>query len=127
MSEFLSARATADRLIKKKGGPVTITRVIEGEFDPVTQTHATTETVVRSLRAVKLPPASARRFGVDLTDRVAEEFYFSHVGEDANFVPAPGDVVTFGATRMVLFWSQTYDPAGDGPVLTVAFGEARAV
>lgn len=122
MGRYLSARETAARLIEAHGGLAILSRTTPGSFDPVTQQTTGGGTSSWTFRVVVLPPGMAQRFGVDLEGKNAREVYFALDG--APVLPQPGDRLTLATGETgTLFWVQTYDPAMDGPIMTVAYAE----
>lgn len=125
MSKYLSAQAAAARMIKKAGTRTTLTRVVEGTFDPVTQSETGGGPVGYPFTVAVFPPSQQARFRVgSLEGRNAVELYFSLEGQTIR--PQPGDEIDIGGVPHVLFWSQTYDPALDGAIFTIAYAEAGA-
>lgn len=122
MGKFLSAQQTAAALIAKFGSAITLTRRVAGSFDPVTQAEIGERVERHSFIAVVVPPSQQARFTVGtLEGRDALEFYFSLKGKTIR--PEPGDEVLVGGIPYRLFWSKTYDPALDGAIFTLAYGE----
>jgi hypothetical protein len=121
MARFLSMQQTAAALIAKNGSLVTLTRQGAGTFNPVTQADtATTETL--QFLAVIIPPSQQARYTVGtLEGRDAVECYFALKGKTTT--PQIGDVITVGSSKYRIFWTQTYDPALDGPIFTLAYAE----
>lgn len=120
MAKFLSAQATAAALIAKNGSKVQLRRRVVNGFDPVTQFESVTDTTY-DFFAVVIPPSQANRYKVNLEGKNAVEVYFSLKGQAIR--PEPGDILVAGGEEWRLFWSQTYDPALDGAIFTLAFAE----
>lgn len=121
MGTYLSFQQAAAIMISKAGGDVTVTRFDRGAYDPVTQTGAPSATP-HAFRAVILPPGQASRYRVgSLEGRNAVECYFALQGQA--ITPDKGDVVTVNGQDLTIFWSQTYDPAADGAIFTLAYAE----
>lgn len=119
---YAGPQNTVALLIGQKGALATLTRKVPGTFDPVTQVDTGATTTTETFNVVALPPGPDARFRVgSLENRNALEFYFSLKGR--TLIPQPGDVVRWDGRDYALFWSQTYDPAGDGPIMTLAYGE----
>lgn len=121
MGKFLSSQATAAALIAKNGSPVTLKRTVSTGFDPVTQSeNASVETYV--FQAVIIPPTRQAQFTVGtLEGRNAVECYFAL--KDQFTVPQPGDVIAVNGVDHKIFYAQTYNPALDGPIMTLAYAE----
>lgn len=119
MGKFLSFQETALALISQSGGPVNVERTASLFFDPVTQ--AETEGVsVEEFMAVVLPPSREAQYKArTLEFACTAEVYFALKGK--SFTPGPGDVFHWNGKSYTIQHSQTYDPAGDGPIMTVAY------
>lgn len=125
MAKFLSAQKTAAALIAKFGGKVSLVRRVEGTFDPVTQQATGGGPQTFNFIAVITPPSQQARYTVGtLEGRNAVECYFSLKGQPIQ--PQPGDVVSVSGVDHRIFWAQTYDPAMDGPIFTLAYAERGA-
>lgn len=121
MSKFLSAQQTAARMIAKAGSGVTLTREEVLAYDPVTQEQQVTTTTA-VFQAVAFPPSAAAKHRVgSLEGRNALEVYFAQ--KDQTMRPQPGDTALIGGILYKVFWSQTYDPALDGAIMTIAYVE----
>jgi hypothetical protein len=121
VGKFLNAQSTALLLIQKNGTKGTLARRNASSFNPVTQVEtATTDT--EEFDVVVLPPSQQAKFKVgSLEGRNAVEVYLAQKGR--TMTPQPGDVLTVGGKAYTLFWAQTYDPALDGPIFTLAYAE----
>jgi hypothetical protein len=125
MTKYLTAQATAARLIKKAGSVVTLTRTVPGVVDPVTQTETGRQEVDYPFTVAVFPPSQQAKFRVgSLEGRNAVEIYFSLAGQTIR--PQPGDRISIGGVDHALFWSQTYDPALDGAIFTIGYAERGA-
>ena len=121
MSQYLGIAKTVAALIAKKGTAVTISREVVLGRDPVTQ-MVMTELKSEKFVAAILPPGRQAQFRVgSLEGKNAVELHIAM--KDRNMTPAPGDKVTAGGVAYTIFWAQTYDPALDGPVYTLAYAE----
>jgi hypothetical protein len=121
MPKYSSFIATALRLIAQKGSAVQVARQSTSGFDPVTQANTASEALY-TFQAVCLPPGK----GADLVLGSLEgkniiEATFAMSG--APIVPAPGDVLIWKGDRWKIIWTNTTDPAGDGPIVTKAYCE----
>lgn len=121
MGKYLSFVETADALISKKGLDVQLVRRTSTSFNAVTQVE-TGKSVSYTFKAVCMPPSQqARRTVGTLEGKIAIECYFSAKGQ--TITPQPGDVITYQNAQWTIFWAQTYDPAGDGAIFTLAYAE----
>ena len=67
-----------------------------------------------------LPPSREAQYKArTLEFSCSAEIYFALLGKP--FAPGPGDTVTVNGRCYTIQHAQTYDPAGDGPILTVAY------
>lgn len=122
MATYDSAINAADGLIRRKGRAVTLTRTTAGTFNPVTQAETGAVTTTHAFRAVGLPPGKSAEFRVgSLVGRNVVELHMAQKGQTVR--PSPGDAVTWDAASWTIFWSRTYDPAGDGAIYTLAYAE----
>jgi len=120
MGKFLSFQETALALITQFGGPVTVTRSQSALFDPVTQSEQLSSAEVAEFMAVVLPPSTQAAYKAQTLEfKFTAEVYFALKG--VPFVPGPGDTFRWNGQLYTIQHSQTYDPAGDGPILTVAY------
>jgi hypothetical protein len=120
VGKYLSAQQTASALIAKKGGSVTLKRARAGSFDPITQSRLDDGTDSWTFTAIIFPASSQSRYKAGtLQVELSDEGYFALDNGDVR--PQPGDVLTAGGIDYKVTWSQTYDPAGDGPIFTHAF------
>lgn len=121
MGKYAAQAASALALITKKGGPVVVRRKAASTFDPVTQ--ATTESWTSyTFQAVVMPPGRGAEFRTgSLAGKNAIELTIAQQGQTIQ--PGPGDRVTFKGQDWTIFWSTTYDPAGDGSIFTTAYAE----
>lgn len=121
MSRYQTAIGTAAGLIARKGRQVQIQRTLKGEYDPITRQSADT-VVTHGYDAVGLPPGRSAEFRIgSLEGRRVMEFHIARRGEA--FEPLPGDILTWAGEPWKLFWSSTLDPAADGAIYTLAYGE----
>jgi hypothetical protein len=67
------------------------------------------------------PSQQARHAVGNLEGRNVMEIYFALLGQPTQ--PQPGDTVVLGGATYKIFHTQTYDPALDGPIMTVAYAE----
>lgn len=119
MGKYLKAQDTALRLIKKAGVLVTIDRKSSENFDPITQTELS-DIASKEFYAVKLAPSREGYFKAQTLEfQFDAEVYIAL--KDAAFAPKPGDIVNFPNGSYTISHSQTYDPADDGAILTVAY------
>jgi hypothetical protein len=122
MAKYDGAISTALALIQRKGTSVTVTRHTDGGFDPVTQAETAPSDQSETFQCVGLPPGRAAEYRVgSLAGKNAIELYFAQ--KDRTMRPSPGDRISFQGATWTIFWSQTYDPAGDGAILTIAYAE----
>lgn len=122
MGKFLSLQQTAAALIAKAGAAVTLRRPIEGSFDPITQIRVGGGEEPHTFVAVFMPPsAQAKYHAKTLELSVSLEGYFALKGQ--TITPMPGDIVSVGGVDYKLVHCQTYDPANDGPIFTIAYLE----
>lgn len=123
MGKYLGPQATAAALIAKKGTTVTLTRRTATAFDPVTQAETGGAAATETFLAVLMPPSDEARFKVgSLEMRRAMEVYLDAKGRTMR--PQPGDTITTPTgTIYTIFWSQTYAPADDGAIFTLAYAE----
>lgn len=125
MSKFLTSAETALDLIRTSGTEVVVKRKVPGTVDPVTDTETGGSETSVTYHAVAFPPSQQARFKVgSLEGRDVMEIYFALHGKATR--PEPGDIVRLGPTAAddyTIFHAQTYDPALDGPIMTVAYAE----
>ena len=121
MGKYAAQAASALALIAKKGGPVIIQRKVAGTYNPVTQ--AATESVTsHTFQAVVMPPGRGAEFRTgSLAGKNAIELTLAQQGQSIQ--PGPSDIVTWQGKDWTIFWSTTYDPAGDGAIFTTAYAE----
>ena len=121
MGKYAAQAASALALIAKKGGPVVVKRKAAGAFNPVTQVVAETVTT-HTFQAVVMPPGRSAEFRAgSLAGKNAIELTLAQQGQSIQ--PGPGDSVTWQGKDWTIFWSTTYDPAGDGAIFTTAYAE----
>lgn len=121
MGKFLSFQETALSLITQFGGPVTVERAESALFDPITQQEMSNGETDEFM-AVVLPPSQQAQYKAhSLEFRISQEVYFAL--KDKAFVPGPGDTFRWNGRVYTIRHAQTYDPAGDGPIMTVAYAE----
>ena len=121
MGKYDGSAATALKLISKKGGDITIKRESGSSYDPVTQLDSPTITSY-ALKGVCLPAGKSAEFRVgSLEGKSIVECYFA--AKDAAITPVPGDQFSFQGFNWKIVWTTTYDPAGDGAILTQAYAE----
>lgn len=119
MGKFLTYQETALALITQFGGPVSVERAASAFFDPVTQTELSNGET-DDFMAVVLPPSNEAHYKAKTLEfACTAEAYFALVGR--KFVPGPGDVFHWNGRSYTIQHSQTFDPAGDGPIMTVAY------
>lgn len=124
MGKYAGLAQTALSMITAKGAAATLKRRTEASFDPITQIATTPAETTATARVVGLPPArDAEKLLGSLENRKLLLFYIAMQG--LAFAPAIGDELIWGGATYALVWKQTYDPAADGPILTVAYGETR--
>lgn len=123
MGKYLSFQKTATRMITRKGGTVTLTRDVPGTYDPIQDQEVGGGPQSYVFKAVALPPTQQNRFGIgSLEGRDVLEFYFALEGQAIQ--PKAGDRVTTAPEQIyTLFYAQTFDPALDGAIMTIAYGE----
>lgn len=121
MGRFLSFQETALALITQFGGPVTVNRADGSLYDPVAQTDAGAGSSEEFMAAVLPPSKQAEYKAQTLEFAIAAEVYFALKGK--SFTPGPGDSFTWNGRTYVIRHSQTYDPAAEGPIMTVAYAE----
>lgn len=121
MATFANFIKLADKLIRKNGSALVLTRKTDGSLDPVTQV-ASTSTAEHTFRGVGFPPGRSAEFRIgSLQNRNIQEFYIA--AKDQTVTPAPGDTFTYGGAIWTVIWAQTYDPAADGAIFTLAYAE----
>ena len=119
MGKFLTQQETAFALISQFGGKVTVQRSASALFDPVTQSEMRNG-ASDEFMAVVLPPGREAQYKArTLEFSCTAEVYFALKGKA--FVPGPGDEFCWNGQSYTIQHSQTYDPAGDGPIMTVAY------
>ena len=119
MGKYLSFQEVALALITKRGQQVPVTRTDASAFDPVTQSSVTSGTV-ETFAAVVMPPSKEAEYKArSLELSFSAEAYFALLGR--SFVPGPGDTFVANGREYTIRHSQTYNPAGDGPIVTVAY------
>ncbi len=102
------AAATAVRLLEKFGQAVTVKRIVEGEYDPMTGDIASTEQVYTGRGAV---------LGYDISDMAGGLVQANdrrvYIAPDLGATPEPGDklVLADGSTYTVIS-SSPLSPAG---------------
>jgi hypothetical protein len=122
MGKYEALAATALALIARKGALVTFTRKNTGPVNPITDVESPAATITGTFQVVGLPPGRSAESRVgSLIGRKLMEFHIARKG--ALMEPSPGDTVEWGSTTWTLFWTQTYDPAADGAIYTLAYGE----
>jgi hypothetical protein len=120
MGKYLSAAETAYALIARKGGDVPLVRRVETAFDPITQSAGVSEETY-TFKGVCMPPSAAAKYRVGTLEGLdARECYLS--SKEA-VTPAVGDVITWEGASWRIFWAQTYNPAGDGAIFTLAYAQ----
>lgn len=121
MATYAGQINSVHAIISAKGREVTLRRSTVTLTDPVTQAQtATVQTW--PFKAVALPPGKSAEFRIgSLQGRRLLEFHFAQKAQQTT--PQPGDVVLWGGQEWVIFWSTTYDPAGDGAIYTLAYAE----
>lgn len=124
MGTYDRQAASALALIKRKGRKITVTRAVADSFDPVTQDRIAGVDITGEFFAVGLPPGRSSEFQIgSIVNRNVIQLYIARA--DQTMVPSPGDTVEWGGLQYALLPPVThYDPADDGAVLTVAYGEA---
>jgi len=91
-------QSTAQRLIAAKGAAITITRVVEGDYDPNLGTTAETTTTVSTYAVLDNYSGTMQIEDVEIGDK---RLWVAGLG--MSFVPQPGDKVTAdGATWVVV-------------------------
>lgn len=121
MGKFLSFQETALVLISQFGGPVLVRREDGSLFDPIAQTDAGGGTTEEFMAVVMPPGKQAEYKAQSLEFACAAEAYFALKGK--SFTPGPGDTFVWNGRTYTIRHSQTYDPAADGPIMTVAYAE----
>jgi hypothetical protein len=123
MATFDDFIETADELIRENGAAVTLTRPGAGAYDPLLEIEGTADTTA-TVRAVGLPPGRSAAFVLgSLIGRKILQFYIAQ--KDQTLVAKQGDLITWvGGVIYKILWTTTYDPAGDGAIMTIAYGEA---
>jgi hypothetical protein len=121
VGKYAAQAATALGLIARKGGPVVIQRKVLGAYNPVTQAASESMTS-HTFQAVVMPPGRGAEYRAgSLAGKNAIELTLAQQGQSIQ--PGPGDVVTWNGQPWTIFWSTTYDPAGDGAIFTTAYAE----
>jgi hypothetical protein len=108
-------------IIRANGGKGVLVRRVDGTFNPVTQLEANGDETRVEFDAVVFPPGKTaeKRIG-SLIGKNIVEIYFAQKDKP---VPVPTDRFEWAGKVYTIIWTETYDPAGDGPILTVAHGE----
>lgn len=119
MTDYTKSAASADRMLKKAGGGVTLRRTVLGEYDPETGTAPSTTIDY---------PGIGCKFGYEssLIDGTLilqgdQELYLSTKQTNGQAMPAPvaGDLVMIGATVYSVKSAGKVEPT-DVPVLYTA-------
>ena len=119
MGKFLSFQEAALALISQFGGPVRVERSRGALFDPVAQTELENGDA-EDFVAVVLPPSREAQYKAKTLEfSVTAEVYFAL--KDRSFTPGPGDVFHWNGQLYTIQHAQTYNPAGDGAIMTVAY------
>jgi len=119
---YAAITANARALLTRKGADATITRKTGEVYNPITQT-ATSSTSTGTTPAVALPPGKSAEYEVgSLVGRTVLEFWMSTAGALGEV--QPGDEITWPGGPWKVFWVQTYDPDGAGPIVTKAYAES---
>lgn len=121
MGKFLSFQETALALISQFGGPVAVTRNDGSLFDPIAQTDGEGGSTEEFMAVVMPPGQQAQYKAQSLEFAISAEAYFALKGK--SFTPGPGDTFVWNGRTYTVRYSQTYDPAADGPIMTVAYAE----
>ncbi len=117
MGKYAAIAASAAALIARKGGPVTVRRVAEGTFDPITQTTLGGAVRTASLRAVVVAGGRGEDYEPGTLLRAASiRLFFALRGADLE--PQPGDQITWRGAKYTITRASTVDPAGDGAVIS---------
>ena len=116
--------ASALALIKRKGTMITISRAVADTFDPVTQERVPGVPITGDFYAVEIPPGRSAEFQIgSLVGRKVIQLYIARA--ETTMEPSLGDTTTWNGVEYTLLAPVThYNPAADGAVLTVAYGEA---
>lgn len=124
MAKYDRQAASALALIKRKGTLVTISRAVDDVVDPVTQDRTPGTPITGQFYVVGLPPGKSAEFVLgSLVNRNVIQLYIARFG--STMTPSPGDTFEWAGVEYALLPPVThYDPAGDGAVLTVGYGEA---
>lgn len=123
--KYDAVAATALRQISAKGGSAILRRPAgTAGFEPVTQTFSEGSPKVEvKASMVKLPAGQQARYRIpELVTANTQEFHIALRG--VTLQPAPGDEIDFKGTTYKVLWARTYDPAGDGAIYAMAYGEA---
>jgi hypothetical protein len=121
---YVSVRATAQKLLSRKGATITVRRDAKHDRDPISGVKTPVAPTRSTFKGIGLPPGrSADKEIGSLIDRRVEEFYLSRTGP--GFDPHPGDTVEGWKGRdWSIIWTTTYDPDASGAILTRCYGEA---
>jgi hypothetical protein len=119
MGKFLSLAETAEALISQFGGEVSVKRLNSANFDPITQTEIKAGST-EIFKACVLPPSREATYKLKTLELSATaEVYFAL--KDRSFIPGPGDTFDWNGKSYTINHSQTYDPAADGAIFSIAY------
>lgn len=122
MAKYNAQIAMAAALITKKGKSITILRPGRTLTDPVTQAATLADPTAYVANAVGLPPGRSAEFKIgSLANRRVIQFYIALRG--LAITPQPGDEIAWGGNTYKVIWVETYDPADDGAIISIAYGE----
>lgn len=109
-------------LITRKGTGVTLKRRSAASIDPVTQAQTGASVAEHAFKAVALPPGRSAEMRIgSLVGRNILQFHMAQHGQSV--VPQPGDLIAFKGLDWTVIWATTYDPAGDGAILSICYVE----
>lgn len=121
-SKYESLAASALALVSRKGRLTAFSRQSAGTLDPVTDTVTGQQPIAGLLPAVGLPAGKSAEFRIgSLEGRNIMEFHVARSG--SSFAPQPGDDVSWGGFTWRIFWTADYDPASDGAIYSLCYGE----
>lgn len=117
MSLYAAQKATAYGLLKRKGGPVPVSRVTASGYDPITQTESAS-TTTHSFLGIGLPVA--KKEGEYDRDSLGFSYVLDFTlasRETPPFEPRPGDTLVWKGNVWTIKTASALDPSGDGAVL----------
>ena len=122
MGAYDRARATAIRLLGKKGVTITLKRPNQGAPDPIAGSRATGGDKTATFKVLGLPPGRGadKEIGT-LVNRRLKEFHMARTGGTLD--PQPGDIIPWAGQDWPVIWTAVYDPDASGVVYAKAYAE----